>query len=145
MKMAHMITCTILSLLPQLAVAQAPTRISEEPWGELADGRKIIRYTLTDANGARASFMALGAAILSVEAPDRSGKLADVALGYGKAADYNTGNSPQFGLTIGRYANRIASTRITIGTDSFSPFFRPFIAMSCSPRWRSPISELGHC
>ena len=67
------------------------------------------------------------------------------ALYSGTTADYNTGNSPQFGLTIGRYANRIASTRITIGTDSFSPFFRPFIAMSCSPRWRSPISELGHC
>ena len=106
-------------LLAPPALAQAPTRITEEPWGRLADGRAITRYTLTNATGARASFMPLGAAILSVEAPDRSGKLADVALGYDSAADYNTGNSPQFGLTIGRYANRIASTRIAIGGESF--------------------------
>ena len=117
--MRRFIACLVLCLLPLPAFAQGATRISEEPWGELTDGRKITRYTMTNANGARASFMALGAAILSVEAPDRSGKLADVALGYDKAADYNTGNSPQFGLTIGRYANRIASTRITIGKDSF--------------------------
>jgi aldose 1-epimerase len=109
----------LIVLVPQHVAGQAATRITEEPWGALADGRKITRYTLTNATGARASFMPLGAAILSVEAPDRNGKLVDVALGYDKAADYNTGNSPQFGLTIGRYANRIASTRITIGGDSF--------------------------
>ncbi len=109
----------MLAVLPLSAVAQAPTRITEEPWGALADGRAITRYTLTNASGAKASFMPLGAAILSVEAPDRAGKLADVALGYDKAADYNTGNSPQFGLTIGRYANRISSTRITIAGESF--------------------------
>ncbi|HEX2759666.1 MAG TPA: aldose epimerase family protein [Rhizomicrobium sp.] len=113
------LACILLLLLPQMAFAQAPTRISEEPWGALADGRKITRYTLTNANGARASFMTLGAAILQIEAPDRNGKLADVALGYDKAADYNTNNSPFFGLTIGRYANRIASTRITIGDQSY--------------------------
>src|SRR5436190_22091130 len=87
----------LVLLLSPAAVAQpAATRISEEPFGKLADGRAITRYTLTNANGARARFMPLGAAILSVEAPDRNGKLADVALGYEAAADYNTNNSPQF-------------------------------------------------
>jgi aldose 1-epimerase len=119
MRIGRVIACMFLCLLPGLAFGQAATRISEEPWGELADGRKITRYTLTNANGARARFMALGAAILSVEAPDRNGKLVDVALGYDKPSDYNTGNSPQFGLTIGRYANRISSTRITIGKETF--------------------------
>jgi aldose 1-epimerase len=108
----------MLALAAHGAQAQT-TRISEEAWGTLPDGRKITRYTLTNAKGARASFMALGAAILSVEAPDRDGKLADVVLGYDKPSDYNTGNSPQFGLTIGRYANRISSTRITIGNETF--------------------------
>jgi len=112
------IAIAMLVLAAHGAQAQT-TRIREEPWGTLADGRKITRYTLTNAKGASASFMNLGAAILSVEAPDRDGKLADVALGYDKPADYNTNNSPQFGLTIGRYANRISSTRITIGNESF--------------------------
>lgn len=106
-------------LLAPPALAQSETQITEEPWGALADGRQITRYTLTNASGARARFMELGAAILSLEAPDRDGKLADVVLGFDRAADYNTANSPQFGLTIGRYANRIASTRITIGDEPF--------------------------
>jgi len=117
--MTRWLAGAVLLLMAQGAQAQAPTRISEEPWGALADGRKITRFTLTNAAGAKVSFMPLGAAILSLEAPDRDGRLADVVLGFDSAADYNTGNSPQFGLTIGRYANRIASTRITIGDETF--------------------------
>lgn len=105
-------------LLPTAAIAQ-PVTIREEPFGALADGRKVSRYIMTNAQGASVSVMPLGAAILSVTVPDRNGVMADVALGYDKPADYNTGNSPQFGLTIGRYANRISSTRITIGGESF--------------------------
>jgi aldose 1-epimerase len=101
------------------AFAQDRARIDEEPWGALADGRPIVRYTITNSSGARASFMPLGAAILSVEAPDRDGTLADVVLGYDSAADYNTSNFAQFGLTIGRYANRIASTKITLDGATF--------------------------
>jgi aldose 1-epimerase len=114
------LTWLALAVLPQLAPsqparAQGMTQIAEESWGELADGRAMTRYTLVNAAGARVSFMPLGAAILSLEAPDRDGRLADVVLGFATAADYNTGNAPQFGLTIGRYANRLASTQITIG------------------------------
>jgi aldose 1-epimerase len=99
--------------------AMAQTTVQQEGWGTLADGREITRYTLTNAGGARASFMPLGAAVLSVEAPDRNGTLADVVLGFDSAADYNTGNSPQFGLTIGRYAGRIAGTTLRLGDETF--------------------------
>src|SRR5690606_12148827 len=47
------------------------------------------------------------------------GKLVDVALGYATAADYATGNSAYFGLTIGRYASRIAGSTITIDGESY--------------------------
>ena len=101
------------------ALAQPQARITEEPWGALANGGPITRYTITNSSGAKASFMPLGAAILSLEAPDRDGALADVVLGYDSAADYNTANFAQFGLTIGRYANRIASTKIELGGQVF--------------------------
>ena len=90
--------------------AMTETTVHEESFGALADGRAITRYTLRNARGASASFMPLGAAVLSVEAPDRNGALADVVLGFDTAADYAADNSPQFGLTIGRYAGRIAGT-----------------------------------
>ena len=102
------------------AFAQDRARIDEEPWSALADGRAITRYTITNSSGAKATFMPLGAAILSVEAPDRDGTLADVVLGYDSAADYNTSNFAQFGLTIGRYANRIASTKIALDGQTLS-------------------------
>jgi aldose 1-epimerase len=97
----------------------AQTTINEDSWGRLADGREMTRFTLTNTQGARASFMPLGAAILAVEVPDRDGALTDVVLGFDTAADYNTDNSPQFGLTIGRYANRIAGTSFTLGGETF--------------------------
>jgi aldose 1-epimerase len=46
-------------------------------------------------------------------APDRDGKLADVLLGYDKADDYV--NHPNFfGVTVGRFANRIGGGRFTL-------------------------------
>ena len=92
--------CLLLSTLTaKVAVA---LQYHEEPWGTLADGRAIKRYTLTNAHGASVSFMPLGAAILSLTVPDRNGQLADVVLGYDKPSDYDTNNSPMFGLTIVR-------------------------------------------
>jgi len=104
----------ILLWLTGPGAVMAETQLIEEPWGTLADGRAVTRYTLTNGSGAKARFMPLGAAVLAIEAPDRNGELADVALGFDTAADYQRDNSPQFGLTIGRYANRIAGTTITL-------------------------------
>lgn len=101
------------------AGAIAQTRIDEAPWGRLPDGSEATRYTLTNADGARASFMPLGAAVLSLEAPDRDGRLTDVVLGFDSAAEYLTANAPYFGLTIGRYAGRIAGTRLTLDGETY--------------------------
>lgn len=104
----------ILLVLVNMASAQDNTRISEEPWGTLADGTAITRYTLTNSAGARASFMAQGAAILAVEAPDKNGVLADVVLGFDDPESYKSANSPYFGLTVGRYASRLSSRQLTV-------------------------------
>ncbi len=100
--------------------AQADTQLTEEAWGTLPDGRAMTRYTLTNASGAKASFMPLGAAIVALEVPDRRGKLADVVLGFDTAADYGAGNGAFMGLTIGRYANRIFGTDLQIGDEHFT-------------------------
>ena len=99
--------------------------IAEEPWGALDDGTPITRYTLTNAAGASASFMAQGAAILSVDAPDRNGELADVVLGYDSAAEYKTGNSPYIGLTVGRYASRLSSRQLMLDGKTFTLASQP--------------------
>jgi aldose 1-epimerase len=81
----------------------------------MPDGRPVHRFTMTNAAGAQVSVMDLGAAVTALSVPDRTGKLADVVLGYDTPADYNTNNGPQFGLVIGRYANRIVGGKFTLG------------------------------
>jgi aldose 1-epimerase len=57
--------------------------------------------------------MTLGATLQSLRAPDRSGQVADVTLGYDDARSY-VEHPNYWGQTIGRYANRIAGGRFTL-------------------------------
>ena len=51
-------------------------------FGKLEDGTAVYRYTLTNEQGASASFTDLGGIWLTMVVPDRDGKMADVVLGY---------------------------------------------------------------
>jgi len=84
-----------------------------EAFGKLPDGTAIEAVTLTGTNGVSARIMTLGATLQSFNAPDRTGKMADITLGYDNAASYVS--TPNFwGQTIGRYANRIAGGRFEL-------------------------------
>jgi aldose 1-epimerase len=52
--------------------------------------------------------------VVSIEAPDRSGKISDVVLGYDHVAAYEADKSTYFGSVVGRYGNRIAKGTFTI-------------------------------
>jgi len=119
----------LAAALPSHSFAAVPSHraFSKALWGTLPDGRQITRFTLTNAQGAQVSFMPLGAAILSLSVPDRNGKRTDVVLGYDKPSDYNSNNSPEFGLTIGRYANRIVGAHFALNAIDYelTPTSRP--------------------
>jgi aldose 1-epimerase len=59
-----------------------------------------------------------GATVVSLTAPDRTGHMTDVVLGFASIAGYTSRTylraSPYFGAIIGRYANRIAGGRFTL-------------------------------
>ncbi len=79
----------------------------------LPDGRDVHSWRLESTDGAGLTVMDLGAPILSLEVPDRGGKLADVVLGYDSAATYL--EDPHYhGAVIGRFANRIAGASFTL-------------------------------
>ncbi|RHW19429.1 galactose mutarotase [Sphingomonas gilva] len=83
------------------------------PFGVLADGRLVERVTLGNGRGTRATIITLGATLQALHVGDRAGELADIVLGYDTAAEYLA--QPQyFGVTVGRYANRIAGGRFTL-------------------------------
>lgn len=74
---------------------------------------EITLYTLTNASGAKVVLSNLGAGIVSLEAPDSDGNLADVVLGYADPKDYFY-DGPCAGKIPGRYANRIAAGKLRV-------------------------------
>lgn len=74
--------------------------------------------TLKNKNGLVAVITPFGGKVISLWVPDKTGKLADVVLGYDLADEYIKGN-PYFGALIGRYGNRIAKGKFTIDGKEF--------------------------
>jgi aldose 1-epimerase len=82
------------------------------PFGN-ANGVPVDIYTLSNANGMEARICTFGAALVSLTAPDRDGKFADVVLGFDKVEDYI--KYPSFlGVLVGRYGNRIAKGKFVL-------------------------------
>jgi aldose 1-epimerase len=88
--------------------------VNKESFGQTPDGKQIFLYTLTNANGLRARIMNYGAILVSLEVPDKDGNISDVTLGYDTLDGYIKNNSPYFGATVGRYANRIGGAKFTL-------------------------------
>ena len=82
-----------------------------EPWGHTADGEAVHRITLR--GDIRASILTFGAIIQRVEAPDRTGAMANVVLGFDNLGDYMT-RGGHFGAIAGRYAGRVGGGRFTL-------------------------------
>ena len=87
--------------------------IQKEIFGKTQQGVQVDLYTLTNANGVVAKITNYGAIVVSLEVPDRKGKMADVVLGYDTLAEYIK-DTPYFGAIVGRYGNRIAKGKFTL-------------------------------
>ena len=90
-----------------------PMSTRSEPFGQTPDGKQVYLYTLTNSHGLRARITNYGAILVSMEVPDKNGKLADITLGFDKLDGYIT-RHPYFGATVGRYANRIGGARFVL-------------------------------
>ena len=79
--------------------------------GHAPDGSPVGLLTLT-SDTLRVGLSNYGARMLSIEAPDRDGRVDHVLLGFDRADMILKAGS--FGAVIGRYANRIAGGRFTL-------------------------------
>lgn len=89
------------------------SEVSESSFGQLPDGRAVKLLTLSNPSGVTARVITWGAALQGLIMPDRSGRRADVQLGYDSLDGY-LNKSEYFGATVGRYANRLARGRFTV-------------------------------
>ena len=81
--------------------------------GPLRNGTNVEAVTLRNAAGVSARIIAYGATLQSLIAPDAKGRKADIVLGHDTAAEYEA-KQDFFGVTVGRFANRIARGRFTL-------------------------------
>ena len=86
--------------------------------GSTADGSAVDLYVLKH-EGIDASIMTYGARLTSLRAPDRYGNMEDVILNYSVLDSYFADQSSYLGAIVGRYANRIASGRISVGDRTY--------------------------
>lgn len=84
-------------------------RVHTEKWGE----GTIEVFRLTNASGAWAEVSNMGAGIVAVAVPDRTGRLDDVALGFKAYSDFMV-DTACYGKTPGRFANRIAKGELIL-------------------------------
>jgi aldose 1-epimerase len=88
--------------------------IGPMPFGNTTDGTAVQAFTLKNSGGVTARVMTRGATLVDLHAPDKSGQIADVVLGFDDLAGYLSDRNQHCGATTGRVCNRIAKGQFTL-------------------------------
>jgi aldose 1-epimerase len=92
-------------------------KIKRKVFGVLSDGKKVHLYTLK-AGDLSLSMATLGATWTSLLVPSRKKGTDDVLLGF--SSFDGCVNNKYMGVTVGRYANRIAGAKFSLGGKDYS-------------------------
>ena len=107
----------MLGLIAPFSDAKSTTLgklMKKTDFGQTPDGKPVNLYVLTNKTGAQVSITNFGGIVVSIKVPDRQGKLGDIVLGYDSVDGY-VKDAVFFGALIGRYGNRIAHGKFSLG------------------------------
>ena len=91
--------------------------ITKKDFGTTQSGESVALYTLENSKGVSVDLITYGATINAIRVPDRNGEFADVVKGFDTIEGHEKYSNYQ-GMTVGRYANRIADGKFSIdGTE----------------------------
>lgn len=93
--------------------------VKERYYGKTPEGDTVTSYTLTNKQGMTMEVIDYGGIIVSLTAPDREGNYEDVVLGFDSIQPYVERN-PFFGALVGRYGNRIAKGKFSLGGKEYT-------------------------
>ena len=94
-------------------------KIDKIQFGETMDGTGVDQFILSNNNGMEVRIITYGGIITSWTAPDKNGDYKDIVLGYNTLAEYEA-ETPYFGALIGRYGNRIAKGKFSLGNQEYT-------------------------
>lgn len=92
--------------------------IEKKPFGNVG-GENVDLYVMNNANGLKASIMTYGGTMVSLEVPDKNGKLGDILLGC-ETVDGFTKQTAYLNALIGRYGNRIGKGKFTLDGKTYT-------------------------
>ena len=96
-----------------------PPTVKKTPFGSTIDGTDVDQFILSNNNGMEVRIITYGGIITSWTAPDKNGDYKDIVLGYNTLAEYEA-ETPYFGALIGRYGNRIAKGKFSLGNQEYT-------------------------
>ena len=114
--MKRTVICVLAAVLALVSCTQEPltkSGLSAKKFQSKSNDKETALYVLTNEKGMEVCVTNVGARIVSIMAPDKTGEFRDVVLGFDNVKDYLTKDS-NFGATIGRYGNRIANGQFTL-------------------------------
>jgi aldose 1-epimerase len=81
-------------------------KIQKELFGNLKTGAEVYLFTITNDDGSQLQVMNYGAAIVSINVPDKNNVIENVVLRFDSLSQYEKYRH-FYGATVGRYGNRI--------------------------------------
>lgn len=87
--------------------------IQKNHYGNLQDGSPVDIFTLTNSNNMTVKIINYGGVIVSIEVPDKNGRMEDVTLGFDSLGQYCKATT-FFGALVGRHANRIENSEFEL-------------------------------
>jgi aldose 1-epimerase len=105
--------CAAAALAGTLLLGSSVTKTTTK---SVFEGNAVELATLKNSRGVELQAINFGGTITSLKVPDRTGAMADVVLGFETPDRYwAEPPPPYFGSIVGRYGNRIAGARFSLG------------------------------
>lgn len=93
--------------------------LDSNAYSKVIAGKQTHLYQLQNGNGMKVYLTNYGARVVSIIVPDQDNVATDVALGYDNLSSFQKKGEPFFGALIGRYGNRIAKGRFSLGNQAY--------------------------
>ena len=85
----------------------------KKPFGITEGGEQVDLFTIENSSGTAVDIITYGATVNSIFTADRNGDKADIIMGFDTIEGHEKLSNYQ-GMTVGRYANRIADGKFTL-------------------------------
>ena len=85
----------------------------KKPFGTTEGGEQVDLFTIESSSGTAVDIITYGATVNSIFTADRNGDKADIIMGFDTIEGHEKLSNYQ-GMTVGRYANRIADGKFTL-------------------------------